>query len=83
MLDTGDDERGWIDDVSCLDEYAIIKKGDQGAVDKDFSLQCIMESCLDFANEAADLQTRGEKVGVTRIIEATKFHAEWLMVRRK
>ncbi len=67
-------ERGWID-TSRLDEYAIIKKDDRGTVDEEFSLQCIMESCLDFANEATELQTMGEKMGV-RVIATTKFHAE-------
>jgi hypothetical protein len=67
-------ERGWID-VACLEEYAIIKKDDTGAVDEEFSLQCILESCLDFANEATELQTMGEKMGV-RVIATTKFHAE-------
>jgi hypothetical protein len=67
-------ERGWID-VAYLEEYAIIKKDDMGAVDEEFSLQCILASCLDFANETTELQTMGEKMGV-RVIATTKFHAE-------
>ena len=53
-------ERGWID-VFCMEEYAIIRKDDGGAVNEEYSLQCIMESCLDFANEATKLQTMGGK----------------------
>ena len=67
-------ERGWID-VSRFDDYAIIKKDDTGAVDEELSLQCLMESCLDFANEITELQSMGEKMGV-RVISTTKFHAE-------
>jgi hypothetical protein len=67
-------EQGRID-ASRLDEHAIVKKDDRGAVDKELSLQCIMESCLDFANEATELQTMGEKMGV-RAIATTKFQAE-------
>jgi hypothetical protein len=69
-------EQGWID-VACLEEHAIIKKDDMGAVDEEFSLQCILGSCLDFANdEGTKLQTMmGEKMGV-RVIATTKFHAE-------
>jgi hypothetical protein len=67
-------ERGWIDD-SRLDDYAIMKKDETGAVDEEFSLHCLMESCLDFANETTELQSMGEKMGV-RVISTTKFHAE-------
>jgi hypothetical protein len=67
-------EQGWID-LACLEEHAIIKKDDVGAVDEEFSLQCILASCLDFANEATELQTMGEKMGV-KVIATTKFHAE-------
>jgi hypothetical protein len=56
-------ECGWID-VSCLEEYAIIKKDDAGAVVKELSLQCMIESCLDCTNELTELQSvRGEKWG--------------------
>jgi hypothetical protein len=59
-----------------LDNYAIIKKDDaDGAVDEELSLQCPMESCLDFANEIRELQPMGERMGV-RVISTTKFHAE-------
>jgi hypothetical protein len=45
-----------------LDDYAIIKKDDaDGAVDEELSLQCLMESCLDFADEITELQSMGEK----------------------
>jgi hypothetical protein len=67
-------ERGWIDE-SRFDDYAIIKKDDSGAVDEELSLHCLMESCLDFANEMTELQSMGEKMGV-RVISTTKFHAE-------
>jgi hypothetical protein len=67
-------ERGWID-VSPLDEHAIIKKDDAGAADEELSLHCIMKSCLDFANETAELQSMGEKMGV-RVLSITKFYAE-------
>ena len=47
-------ERGWID-VSCLEEYAIIRKDNGGAVNEEFSLKCIMEYCL----EVTELQKMG------------------------
>jgi hypothetical protein len=57
-------EHWWID-VSCLDDYAIMKKDKTGAVDKDLSLHCLMvESCLDFANKTTELQSMGEKWGL-------------------
>jgi hypothetical protein len=67
-------ERGWIDE-SRLDNYAIIKKDDAGAVDEELSLQCLVESCLDFANEITELRLMGEKKGV-RVLSTAKFHAE-------
>jgi hypothetical protein len=68
-------ERRWIDE-SRLDDYTIIRKDDaHGAVDLELSLQCLMESCLDFANEIMEVQPMGEKMGV-RVISTTKFHAE-------
>ena len=53
-------ERGWIDE-SRLVNYEIIKKYDTGAVDEELSLRCLMDSCLDFANEITELQSMGEK----------------------
>jgi hypothetical protein len=67
-------EHGWID-VSHLDNYAIMKKDETGAVDKELSLHCLMESCLDFANETTEVRSMREKRGV-RVILMTKFHAE-------
>jgi hypothetical protein len=67
-------EQGWID-AACSEENTIVKKDDTDAVDEKFSLQCTLESCLDFANEAAELQTMVEKTGV-RVIATTKFDVE-------
>jgi hypothetical protein len=38
-------------------------KDDAGAVDEELSLHCIMESCLNFANETTELQSMGENGG--------------------
>ena len=46
-------EQGRID-ASCLDDCAIAKKDNLGAVVEELILRhCIVESCLDFANEAS------------------------------
>jgi hypothetical protein len=58
-----------------LDDYAIIKTDNAGAVDEELSLKCLMEYCLDFANGIMELKPVGEKMGV-RVITTTKFHAE-------
>jgi hypothetical protein len=62
--------------VAHLEERAIIKKDDVGAVDEEFSLQCILASCLDFANQTTELQTMGEKMGV-RVIATKIFMQRW------
>jgi hypothetical protein len=51
----------------------MIKKDDD-AVGHLMSLQCIMEYCLNFANEAMELQSMGDKMSV-RVLSMTKFHA--------
>jgi hypothetical protein len=67
-------ERRWIDE-SKLDEYKIIKKDDEGIVVDDESLEVMLASCLDFADEITELQAKGEEMEV-RVIPTTKFHAE-------
>ena len=71
-------ERGWID-VSQLDRYTIEAATDEngqvleGA--EEWSLKCLMASCLDFAEELTALQHVGSQLGVSVII-TPKFHAE-------
>jgi hypothetical protein len=66
-------ERWWIDE-SKLDEYKLIKRDDKGIV-VDESLEVMLASCLDFADEITELQAKGEEM-VLRVIPSTKFHAE-------
>jgi hypothetical protein len=71
-------ERGWID-VSQLDRYSMEPATDEngqvleGA--EEWSLKCLMASCLDFAEELTALQHVGSQLGVSVII-TPKFHAE-------
>jgi hypothetical protein len=67
-------ERGWIDE-SKLDEYKIIKKDDEGIVVDDKSLEVMLASCFDFADDITELQAKGEEMEVI-VIPTTKFHAE-------
>jgi hypothetical protein len=48
-------EQGCINAAASLEERAIVKKDDTGTADEEFSLQRILEPCLDFANEATKL----------------------------
>jgi hypothetical protein len=68
-------ERRWIDE-SKLDEYKIIKKDDEGIVVDGESLEVMLASCLDFADEITELQAKGEEMEVRVVIPTTKFHAE-------
>jgi hypothetical protein len=71
-------ERGWIDEGR-LDRYTMDPATDEdgevleGA--EDWSLRCLMASCLDFAEEMTALQHVGHELGVSVII-TPKFHAE-------
>ena len=71
-------ERGWIDEGQ-LEKYTIEPATDddgevlEGA--EDWSLKCLMASCLDFAEEMTALQHVGSELGVSVII-TPKFHAE-------
>jgi hypothetical protein len=71
-------ERGWIDKGQ-LEKYTMDPATDddgevlEGA--EDWSLKCLMASCLDFAQEMTALQHVGSKLGVSVII-MPKFHAE-------
>jgi hypothetical protein len=67
-------ERGWIDE-SNIDEYKVIRKDDDGEVMDDFSLEVLMASCLDFANEITEMEARGETMGI-RVVSTTQFHCE-------
>jgi hypothetical protein len=67
-------ERGWIDE-SNLHEYQVLRKDDEGEVIDDFSLDVLMASCLDFADEITEMEARGETMGI-RVVSTTKFHAE-------
>ena len=71
-------ERGWID-TGNLDKYTMSPASDadgevlEGA--EQWSLLCLMASCLDFAKELTALQHVGKELGVLVII-SPKFHAE-------
>ena len=71
-------ERGWIDQGQ-LEKYTMDPATDddgkvlEGA--EDWSLRCLMASCLDFAEEMTALQHVGNELGVSVII-TPKFHAE-------
>jgi hypothetical protein len=71
-------ERGWIDEGR-LDRYTMDPATDEdgevleGA--EEWSLRCLMASCLDFAEEMTALQHVGHELGVSVII-TPKFHAE-------
>jgi hypothetical protein len=71
-------ERGWIDEGQ-LEKYTMEPATDddgevlEGA--EDWSLKCLMASCLDFAEEMTALQHVGSELGVSVII-TPKFHAE-------
>ena len=67
-------ERGWIDE-KIRGEYRKIKKNDDGEIIEEYSLEILIESCLDFANEISELQTVGEAIDC-RILATPKFHAE-------
>jgi hypothetical protein len=71
-------ERGWIDEGQ-LEKYTMEPAmDDNGAVlegAEDWSLKCLMASCLDFAEEMTALQHVGSELGVSVII-TPKFHAE-------
>ncbi len=56
-------ERGWIDE-SNLQEYQVLQKDDEGEVIDDFSLDVLMASCLDFADEITEMEARGETMGI-------------------
>jgi hypothetical protein len=58
-----------------LYEYKIIKKDDEGIIVDDESLEVMLASCLDFANEITEVQAKGEEMEV-RVIPTTKFYAE-------
>ena len=71
-------ERGWIDE-SHLEKYTMDAATDgdgevlEGA--EDWSLKCLMASCLDFAEELTALQHVGRQLGVSVTI-TPKFHCE-------
>ena len=71
-------ERGWID-TGNLDKYTVNPATDadgevlEGA--EQWSLRCLMASCLDFAEELTALEHVGKELGVSVVI-SPKFHAE-------
>ena len=71
-------ERGWIDEGQ-FEKYTLEPATDddgemlEGA--QDWSLKCLMASCLDFAEEMTALQHVGNELGVS-VINTPKFHAE-------
>ena len=71
-------ERGWIDEAQ-RDKYTmdVATDGDGEVLEgaEDWSLKCLMASCLDFAEEMTALQHVGSQLGVSVII-TPKFHAE-------
>jgi hypothetical protein len=71
-------ERSWIDEAQ-RDKYTmdVATDGDGEVLEgaEDWSLKCLMTSCLDFAKEMTALQHVGSQLGVSVII-TPKFHAE-------
>lgn len=68
-------ERGWIDE-NLWSEYRIRREDSDGKLIPGMSLQHLMESCTDFANEVSQLEYVGQCLGV-RVIITTKYHAEY------
>jgi hypothetical protein len=67
-------ECGLIDESS-LQEYQVLQKYDDGELIDDFSLEILMASCLDFADEITKMEALGETVG-TGAVSNTQFHCE-------
>jgi hypothetical protein len=71
-------ERGWINEgqlEKCTMDPATDDDGEVLEGAEDWSLKCLMASCLDFAQEMTVLQHVGSKLGVSLII-TPKFHAK-------
>jgi hypothetical protein len=71
-------ERGWIDENN-IDKYTMDIAKDNEGEDiegaKNWSLKCLMASCLDFAEEMTALPHVGHALGVSVLI-TPKFHAK-------
>ena len=71
-------ERGWIDENN-IDKYTmdIAKDNDGEDIEgaENWSLKCLMASCLDFAEEMTALPHVGHALGVSVLI-TPKFHAK-------
>ena len=50
-------------------------KNDDGEIIEEYSLEILMESCFDFANEISELQTVGKAINY-RVLATPKFHVE-------
>jgi len=61
-------ERGWINELD-IDQYM------KHSTDYNYSLESLMESCLDFANEITELVAKGNEFGV-QVIVTPNYHAE-------
>jgi hypothetical protein len=68
-------ERGWI----CEEQFGRYKKkviDDAGLIVKEYSLEHLLATCTDFANEMTQLEYVCSSLGV-KVLITTKFHAEF------
>jgi len=68
-------ERGWIDDTK-TSQYKKVVIDDAGFPVKEFSLEMMLDSCVDFANETTQLEYICKSLGAEALI-TTKYHAEY------
>ena len=68
-------ERGWIDDTK-TSQYKKVVIDDAGFPVKEFSLEMMLDNCVDFANETTQLEYICKSLGAEALI-TTKYHAEY------
>ena len=68
-------ERGWICEEQ-LNRYKKKVVDDAGFIVKEYSLEHLLETCTDFANEQTQLEYVCSSLGV-RVLITTKYHAEY------
>jgi hypothetical protein len=68
-------ERGWIDDTK-TSQYKKVVIDDAGFPVKEFSLEMMLDSCVDFANETTQLEYICKSLGAEALI-TTKYHAKY------
>ena len=68
-------ERGWVDD-SKASQYKKVVTDDAGFPVKEFSLEMMLDSCIDFVNEKTQMEFVCDSLGAEALI-TTKYHAEY------